>query len=323
MISPRTTDSGQRRRKYVSIERIEHMVRKGIANGYCRPRPAHEPERFRRAFEMRLDMDCHDPYVYTLWSRYHADTSRGTFIMCDVHTRCRKCDACRERHNRYWAARAVTEYQRNPATWMFTLTLRPEEHYLFDAEMHKRWPELNVVLGEQAGSPGLAAATLFQHRAWMIGSAVTKYLKRLRHYTGPEKLRTLVVAEAHAKGGTAVAGRPHFHLLIHERERGVLIPDTDWKAEEGLCTRCNRWHETGEVCDHALVRTAWRHGFTKVVRCMDERSAYYVCKYIDKGGLTRVRSSIGYGIDDPTEKVGENSQMGVREVLTPREGTVL
>lgn len=294
------------------------MVRKGIAGGYCRAVPWTDTDAFRRHFELRLAMDCEEPFTYTLWSRYRTNTKRGKAIFIDVATRCRKCTACRDRKAMYWAGRAVSEYNRWPSTYMVTLTLRPEMHYHFDAVMHSQFPELAEEI--KAFDRGLAAATLFQRRAQVIGREVTLYTKRLRKRA---PLRTLIVAEAHAESGSAVAGRPHFHLLLHEKENGTLINPTEWRMETGWCSRCARNHTSeGEVCDHAFVRHQWPHGFTKVVRCVNEKSVFYLCKYMSKAMATRVRASQGYGCHDDNLagsglEPAMNGVKGIEDNLTP------
>lgn len=275
---------------------------------------------FVRSYVMYLAMDCEEPFVYTMTARYDARGRQAKHISCDVHTRCRKCESCRRRKSMYWAGRAITEFQRNPSTYMVTLTMRPEMHYHFDAVMHERFPGLASEL--KASSDGLASATLFAHRARVIGCEVTKYLKRLRKRA---PFRTMVVAEAHKEGDSLVAGRPHFHLLIHEVENGTLIQDSEWRLDQGFCTRCNRIHsDSGMVCDHAFVRYQWPHGFTKVVRCVDEKSVYYLCKYVSKAMMSRVRASQRYGdLEEisPTHNHGmivSSSIRGIeKEAVTP------
>lgn len=304
--------------RWRSIAQVEATVRRGLAGGYCKPVTAREPyaftnaevngaivpmpigyvetTRFRRKFRMALAMDCEEPFTYELHARYDGRGRQAKPIWVEVETRCRKCERCRKRKSMYWAGRAITEFQRNPSTYMVTLTFAPEVHYFYDAVMHERFPHLNE---ELKARQGLASATLFAYRARVLGHEVTKYLWRLRKRA---RFRTMIVAEAHAESGSAVAGRPHFHILLHEVEDGTLILDTEWRPEAGFCTRCNRVHDKpGEVCDHAFVRYQWAHGFTKVVRCVDAKSVYYLCKYVSKALASRVRASKGYGVEDAHE----------------------
>lgn len=77
---------------------------------------------------------------------------------------------------------------------------------------------------------------------------------------------------------------------------------SEWQDFEGFCEAGCRdpngrpvWHEAGTLHDHAFVRQQWPLGFTTVKRCMDMKSAVYVCKYVSKDPMARVRASIGYG----------------------------
>lgn len=195
----------------------------------------------------------------------------------------------------YWSGRARAEFEKWPATYMVTLTMRPEMHYHFDAIMYDRFPQLAKEI--KALPEGLAAATLFTRRTQVVGPEVTKYLKRVR-LRAP--FRYLQVAERHREPEpgevSAVAGRPHFHILLHELELGALVKPEEYRLERGYCTRCARFHtKEGELCDHAYLRQQWTYGFTKIRRCVDSRSATYLCKYISKAMSSRVRASIDYG----------------------------
>jgi len=278
-------------------------VRRGIAAGWCKPVPSHDVEgRFRRRFAADLAMDCEEPITVEVWGRYDRRCKQTTAIFVDVTTRCRKCESCLRRKARFWTGRAMTEYLGANATWMVTLTLRPEMHYYFDARMQQPLYRGSRMVRDAVRPPegGLASATGFRLRAREIGYEITDYLKRVRKYRGP--FRYLLVAERHlANSASEAYGRPHFHLLVHEGA-AALITANEWAAHAGPCEHgCTnvhgkpRYHVAGEVCDHALVRGQWPHGFTKVMRCMDVKSAVYVCKYVSKDPMARVRASIGYG----------------------------
>lgn len=92
---------------------------------------------------------------------------------------------------------------------------------------------------------------------------LTKFLKRVRK-NSEAKLRYLLVTEAHADGF------PHFHMLVHEHMDAVT---------------------------KRTLEAAWPIGFTqwRLVRREDTGSARYVCKYLSKSALTRVRASQSYG----------------------------
>jgi len=276
------------KRKLLSIERLEGLVHRGLAGGWLRPMPWAGEDRFRRHFRADLSMDCEGPYEYTLYGRYDRRNDMGRAIFVTMKTRCRKCEPCRERRSLYWSARAMTEYDRWPSTYMVTLTLRPEVHYYFDAKVHEALRPKHAI---EASEGRLAPATLYAYRARVLGAEVTKYLKRVRKRA---PFRYLLVAEAHKNAG-AVFKRPHFHLLIHEVETGTLVKPHERAAQDGMCHTCGRLHYAGELCDHAFLRTRWEHGFTKAVLAYDSKSVYYLCKYISKDMQARVRASIDYG----------------------------
>lgn len=95
-----------------------------------------------------------------------------------------------------------------------------------------------------------------------IGKAYTKFLKRLRKNSGC-RLRYLVVIEEHKNG------YPHLHALIHE------VDDPISKRQ---------------------IQAEWPYGFS-TVKLVDTGagSARYVCKYINKSAMARVRASQRYG----------------------------
>lgn len=284
------------------VASVEAWVRKGLSEGWCKPVPG-DGDRFRRRFRADLSMDCEDPYEIEVWGRYDRKCIQVKAIFVDVVTRCRKCQNCLDRKSRFWTGRAMDEFNGAQATWLLTLTVRPEMHYFYDARMHQPLYQGNKMLRDTVGPLcGLAPATLFRLRAREIGYDITLYLKRLRKHRVP--FRYLLVAERHmADPNSEVFGRPHFHVLLHEMKGPPLILPDEWQEHSGPCTKgCKHksgrfliHKKDGEVHDHALVRQQWAHGWTKVVRCMDMRSAVYVCKYVSKDPMARIRASIGYG----------------------------
>lgn len=102
-----------------------------------------------------------------------------------------------------------------------------------------------------------------KERLAVSGSEVTRYLKRVRKQaTG--KLRFVCVTELHK------SGYPHYHLLIHEQVRGCVL--------------------------HKMLANQWSWGFEKW-RVLDPQTApaWYLCKYLTKENIDRVRASIRYG----------------------------
>lgn len=112
-------------------------------------------------------------------------------------------------------------------------------------------------------------------RHFGIGPEITRYLKRVRKES-KSSFRYLLVMEAHK------SGLPHYHMLLHEKPFGGEIPKRILKYQ---------WH-LGHT-DFKLVDDA-------------QHKAEYMCKYLAKSLLARVRASKGYGIqanyfasDDP------------------------
>jgi len=285
------------------IEAVEAWVRKGIAEGWCKPVPSHDvPGRFRRRFRADLAMMCEDPVTVEVFGRYNCKAEQGVGIFVDVITRCRKCQPCLDAKSRFWTGRAMDEFAAAQRTWLVTLTCRPEMHYYFDARMQQPLFRGNTLVREKVGPlDGLAPATLFRLRAREIGYDVTDYLKRVRKARG--SFRYLLVAERHmADPSSEVYGRPHFHVLLHEVASPLVLAN-EWQPDRGPCiANCRHisgglliHKKAGEAHDHAIVRQQWKHGFNSAIVCGDVRSAVYVCKYVSKDPMARVRASIGYG----------------------------
>lgn len=93
----------------------------------------------------------------------------------------------------------------------------------------------------------------------------TLYLKRLRKASGA-KFKYLLVAEEHKDGF------PHLHALIYERQGTVLKKQ---------------------------IQTEWKVGFSQARIC-ESPTVFYVCKYITKQIVARVRASLYFGKDELT-----------------------
>lgn len=184
-----------------------------------------------------------------------------------------------------WMARAVSEYRASARTWLGTLTLTPEDHARMDYE---------ISASRQINLEQLSQDELFRERARVIGQDVTLWLKRIRKELKAD-VRYLLVAEAHeGEPGSKVYGRPHYHILLHEKQPGALTPNrTDVRcvtSEDGSVVRY--------MSDTAFVRKEWKRGFSRFVECETERSAVYLCKYVSKAMMARVRASLRYGRTD-------------------------
>lgn len=183
-----------------------------------------------------------------------------------LYVRCRRCEACLAHRGRVWTARAVSETLASHRTWFGTLTLHPDR----------------ATQARYAADRALAAAisdrgdTTNQFRAMVdfVNPEITRMLKRIRKNSGAG-LRYLLVAEAHK------SGMPHWHILLHEHS---------------------------VACPKRILDQAWQYGFCKwkLVETQEPRQARYVCKYLSKAALSRVRASAYYGSAVPdliTERI--------------------
>lgn len=212
-----------------------------------------------------------------------------------------------------WSAKAATEFNRWPRTIFGTFTMSIENHELFDYRLQ---------VGEPGARPPVDFSALnergiFQARAGIFGDEITKWFDRLKSghgEPGKRKWRYLLIAEPHDSAATdeRLRGRPHWHILLHEKEVGALIhgdprmailasdanaitgqPGGEWEKRR-YKTRSG-WKIGSFASDDAFIRKEWSLGFTKFQLAEDANSAVYVCKYITKAMGVRVRPSNGYG----------------------------
>lgn len=181
---------------------------------------------------------------------------------------CRKCEHCRKRRQRMWSNRAKAETLAARRTWFGTLTLRPEAHAVMVARAQVRLARSGVSFEL------LSFGEQFLERHKECSIEITKYLKRVRKESGA-KFRYLLVAEHHQNG------LPHYHVLVHERD------DVGVK--------------------HRTLSSQWQLGFEKWRVVTDYRQATYLCKYLSKATVARVRASGAYGT-----AVGHSPQGGVK-----------
>lgn len=200
--------------------------------------------------------------------------------------RCRKCDPCRRMRQMLWTTRAVSECSMASRTWFGTLTLRPEAH----ATMVSR---ARVELSDQGVDfDTLPFGEQFLQRHRQVSIELTKYLKRVRKESRA-MFRYLLVAEHHK------SGLPHYHALLHE------------------------WHGMGCV-KHATLSKQWSLGFEKWRLLSDAREARYVCKYLGKATVARVRASGDYGNGFALSAIAKSiAPVREREKVTPQKGTLL
>lgn len=210
-------------------------------------------------------------------------------LMATQLVACRKCEACMKSRSYMWAARARDEFDRSAVTWMVTFTMSPSEHALMDARIASR-------TGNRCSQP----TDVLRERTGEFGREVTSWIKRVRKSvfdrTGQTgAMRYLLVAEVHDSEKTDdwMRGRPHFHMLLHEAEVGAVIPVDDYYPVSEVVN--GELRSRIYLKDDANVRKQWTFGFTKFERCVDSKTAFYLCKYMSKAMMWRVRSSIRYG----------------------------
>ena len=172
--------------------------------------------------------------------------------------KCRKCGPCLRARTNMWSARAIDETVLSSRTWFSTLTLHPSAALTFRARGEQAYIQRGYAPSELRGE------VLFRAFAHALGPELQLWLKRVRKNSGAS-LRYLMVCEAHK------SGIPHFHALVHERGDGKATKRT--------------------------MEAAWRLGFSqfRLVDRSEAREARYVCKYLAKSALTRVRASRQYG----------------------------
>lgn len=204
-----------------------------------------------------------------------------------LHVRCRRCEACCRLKSAQWRARASDETHRAARTWFGTITISPATHYRLIAVAAARLADGGTVY------ESLSAAEQFDEVMRELGSETTKYIKRVRAESGAA-LKYIVVAERHA------SGVPHLHMLVHEVDRDRPVRER---------TLSKQWAALGFV--------KWR-------LVHDRRAAAYVCKYIAKSPLARVRASVRYGRQG--QETHENAKLagnaGNVEKKAPKKGTI-
>jgi len=324
-------------RAAIAVERLEQVAREGFLGGY-----AHLEG--HRKVSLKLAMDCEGPYRHTLYSRTSAFHGRKVqpFTVW-LEAQCRKCFSCKRRRSMLWQGRAMTEYQMAPRTLFGTITMSVEEQLRLDDLITLRLADGRVDFNK------LSQIEIFEERVKEFGAEVTKWLKRIRkgdaQHPGPLALRYLLIAEVHDSEKTSIEmkGRPHFHLLLHEQQAGQLVHGDPMLAllsgqrdgeyiRKFRKDRRGRWEPTAVVADDAFVRKNWTLGFTNFQWAQSANSAVYVCKYLSKSLMLRVRSSEHYGDEDywaamatssPNPTVGKADPLDLASNLTPNRTEVL
>jgi hypothetical protein len=203
----------------------------------------------------------------TKWVRDHSRVlgrDRGYVMVVELLTRCRDCEPCLRARANLWRLRARAETAMSARTWFGTITLGPDAHHRFLEQARLK------EAGQWTDFDALGTREQWRLRCEAISGELTKYLKRVRKNSGAP-LRYLLVAEAHK------SGLPHWHILVHECDYTKPVR-------------------------YAELRKQWPYGFTKFNLVTDPRQATYLCKYISKDALVRVRASIRYGEGSPEQK---------------------
>jgi len=292
-----------RRKRFLTVERLEAIVARGLTYGYVKPVYPRdyvsllERNRPFRRFRMEVSSDCEEPRGFELHSRLSADArKRALPIIVEGSTKCRQCDSCRDRRANFWRRRAEMEYSRAKGrTWFVTLTLAPDWHYQFDAQMsvpfYKRDRKGTKRLVRDAYEISkMTGRELFAARTQEIGREVTLWLKRIRKELG--SFRYLIVAEPHLENpDSAVYGRTHFHVLLHEY--GELVPRHQCFVGKDGKTYAK---------EDAKIRKTWQKGFTQAWVLPEAGAAGYLCKYVSKEAMARIRASFRYGLLDRDSK---------------------
>jgi len=218
--------------------------------------------------EWDISGSCEKPQTRELHARplimsgreYLSQRGGQTPLTMILHTRCRQCATCLRLRSREWRLRAVEEMRDSARTWFGTLTLRPAAQHLMLSQARQR------LWSGGTDFDALSPAEQFAERMTEIGKEVTRYLKRVRKESGA-RVRYLLVAERHK------SGFPHLHIMVHEA-------DIDRPVR------------------YATLASQWKLGFVHFKLAHDTKTAAYVCKYISKALLARVRASLRYGLEE-------------------------
>jgi hypothetical protein len=157
----------------------------------------------------------------------------------------------------------MSEVKRVERTWFVTLTLSPHSQFQCQLRAEHRLARSGVNWHD------LNAERQFTERSVEVGREATLWLKRVRKNTNAS-LRYILVTEKHK------SGLPHLHALVHEAKEGSI------RARD--------------------LTGSWHLGFSQcklVAQDENQKAAAYICKYLSKDCLSRVRASQGYGQDNP------------------------
>lgn len=320
------------RKRFLAVEKLEQTAREAIVGGYGIVLTWDEGSRDRHAGMVRrkvllaCSMDCTQPVIHELHARDSAWHGRKVApLILEVHSRCRKCDECRRRRAMFWAARATAEFNSASRTIFGTLTTTPERDVYVDALARLSLSEKGVDFDR------LGPVDQFRERTRYAGLEITKYLKRLREgdaRRGKADFRYLLIAEAHDSAATSDAkrGRPHWHVLFHEKEpNGALALPDEWAVTPDGLPATDKYGNP-YLTKTAFLKKQWNWGHSSFALCRSPQAAAYLCKYLTKSETPgRVRASFRYGgtaADLPAGEAGPPLDERQGENSTPLKGEV-
>lgn len=248
--------------KWLSTSTVERVTRNALLQASGLKRPEFK-SRSLRMVEWDISGTCRAPVLVQLFGRPLTERGGGVFpaqgkpMHMDLWTRCRKCDPCLHARRLLWQDKGRMEYAAAPRTWLLTLTNRPDVHARQLAVARHKLAKQGLDFD------ALPYGEQFILRAREMGIELTKFFKRLRKNSGAP-FRYLAVTEMHKNGA------PHQHVLIHETDM----------------TRPLRKH---------MIQSCWNDGFSNCKLVESVNQAVYVCKYLSKTKVARVRASLRYG----------------------------
>lgn len=239
-----------------SHDQVAALMRKALAAGATRLSAS--------SVRWLCHADCENPWVQTHVGRpadegskfYAWDPSRKFTLHVEIWLRCNRCPNCNRYRSRLWRWRINYELMNAPRSWFGTLTMAPERHAYCEA----------LARVKEGGPTAFYALEPWRQRKAVLNVSaeeVTRYMKRLRK-KATDRLRFVCVTEYHK------SGLPHYHILVHEQVRGCVT--------------------------HRALSKTWTWGFEKWrVAPNEPRIAGYLCKYLTKSNVARVRASVRYG----------------------------
>lgn len=307
------TDRSNTRRSLFSALRGWQSCRRPDGSSICTQVDCHH-------WQVDMSLGCPRPYRNRMVGSDAVSRQRSRRrvlvapLLVDIAYPCRKkhCEQCMKNRANQWGARACEEYRSNARTWLVTFTMSPMEHTLLEAEAMKRFRE--KFPNEERPDQNLALklqCQVFQQRvkAWL------DYLKKKRKRAGQNTdraIRYFLVAEVHNSARTSefMRGRPHFHMLLHEKEIGSLILDEECQWVGASTVVAERSEPEGRPEGRPLgtrnpptyrvrvesdLRRAWQFGLSELKLALTEEGVYYLCKYLHKAPMYRAVASVGYG----------------------------